>query len=108
MAILEFGDCRLDLGSCRLTRDGREVPLTPKEFGILKCLALNSGRAFTRDHLLDRVWGQDLIVTPRSVDRCITTLRNKIEDDPHHPRLIRTIRDIGYRFEASETAAPEE
>ncbi len=104
---VEFGACRLDLESCRLIRDGQEVTLAPKEFGLLKCLALNPGRAFTRDQLLNRVWGQDLIVTPRSVDRCITTLRNKIEEMPHRPRFIRTIRDVGYRFELADHPPPE-
>jgi two-component system alkaline phosphatase synthesis response regulator PhoP len=96
---LEFGECRLDLGSYKLFRRGREVALTPKEFGLLEYLARNAERALTREKILDAVWGHDLIVTQRSVDRCINTLRNKIEPAPQHPHFIKTIRDVGYRFE---------
>jgi DNA-binding response OmpR family regulator len=101
--VAAFGDCRLDFTACVLTRNGREVLLTPKELGLLQYLVRNAGRALTRDIILDRVWGQDLIVTQRSIDRCITTLRNKIEPEPDHPKFIRTVRDIGYRFELPET-----
>jgi DNA-binding response OmpR family regulator len=100
-----FGDCRLDCTSCTLTRKGREVSLTPKEFGVLQYLTRQAGRALTRDNILEHVWGQDLIVTPRSVDRCITTLRSKIEPEPDRPRYIITIRDVGYRFEMPETSS---
>lgn len=96
-----FGDCRLDTHAHKLFRRGVEVPLTPKEFRLLEYFARNAGRAFTRGKILDAVWGEDLIVTERSVDRCINTLRNKIEPDPAHPTFIRTIRDVGYRFEIS-------
>lgn len=96
---LEFGDCVLDLESRRLTRKGTEVPLTPKEFGLLGYLVRKAGRALTRDQILSSVWGHDVFVTPRSVDRCINTLRGKIEPDPHQPAFIQTVREIGYRFE---------
>lgn len=98
-ALFRFGNCELDHESHKLFRGGEEVPLTPKEFGLLEYFVRNVGRALTRDKILDAVWGDDLIVTDRSVDRCINTLRNKIEPDPERPRLIRTIRDVGYRFE---------
>jgi DNA-binding response OmpR family regulator len=61
-----------------------------------------AGRALTRKEILDAVWGRSVIVTGRSVDRCVTTLRSKIEPDPRRPRLIQTIRDIGYRFQLLE------
>ena len=99
-AVFAFGENRLDARACKFFRGDREVPLTPKEFRLLDYFAQNAGRALTRETLLNRVWGDDLIVTERSVDRCINTLRNKIEADPQRPRFIRTIRDIGYRFEA--------
>jgi DNA-binding response OmpR family regulator len=95
-----FGQCRLDLTAHKLYRAGEEVPLTAKEFRLLEFFVRRAGRALTRDSILDAVWGQDVIVTDRSVDRCVTTLRAKIEDDPRNPALIQTIRDIGYRFEA--------
>ncbi len=94
-----FGDCLLDLSAHKLFRDGVEVPLTTKEFRMLEYFVQRPGRALTRGDILDRVWGNSVIVTSRSVDRCITTLRGKIEPDPRHPIHIRTIRDIGYRFE---------
>jgi DNA-binding response OmpR family regulator len=98
--VFEFGDCQLDTRSHKLFRNDTELALTPKEFRLLEYFARNTGRALTREKILDEVWGQDLIVTQRSVDRCINTLRNKIEPDPQHPHFIQTIRDVGYRFEA--------
>ena len=57
------------------------------------------GCALSRDVILSAVWGSSVFVTPRSIDRCIATLRSKVEPDPHNPMYIQTIRDIGYRFE---------
>ncbi|MEM7350432.1 MAG: response regulator transcription factor [Acidobacteriota bacterium] len=94
-----FGDLVLDHRSHRLLRRGREVPLTPKEFKLLELFLQRAGRALTRDEILRRVWGHGILVTHRSVDRCVTTLRSKIEPDPRRPVWIRTIRDVGYRFE---------
>jgi DNA-binding response OmpR family regulator len=94
-----FGDCRLDLAAHKLFRNATEVELTAKEFKLLEYLLKHTGRALTRDTILDGVWGGDVIVTDRSVDRCVTTLRGKIEPDPRNPIFIHTIRDIGYRFE---------
>ena len=94
-----FGDFELDIESHKLLRDGAEVELTPKEFRLLAFLARRSGCALTRDEILRSVWGYNIFVTPRSVDRCITTLRRKIEPDPRRPTFIKTIREIGYRFE---------
>ena len=97
--VFRFGDCELDLASHRLLRGGLEVPLTPKEFALLEYFCRQVGRALTRDDILRSVWGYDVFVTARSVDRCVTTLRNKIEPDPNRPSLIQTVRQIGYRFE---------
>ena len=94
-----FGDCRLDLSGHKLLRDGREVALTPKEFRLLELLVRQAGRALTRNEILKNVWGYDVFVTTRSVDRCVTTLRKKIEADPDRPAFIQTVREIGYRFE---------
>jgi DNA-binding response OmpR family regulator len=98
-SICTFGDCRLDLAAHKLFRNGQEVELTAKEFKMLAFLASRPGRALTRDDILDAVWGRSIIVTPRSIDRCVVTLRAKIEPDPRNPVFIQTIRDIGYRFE---------
>lgn len=97
-----FGEFRLDLVSHQLFRGKIEVILTAKEFGLLEFFLRRTGRALTRDIILDAVWGDDVIVTDRSVDRCVTTLRAKIEPDPRNPTFIQTIRDIGYRFEIGE------
>jgi DNA-binding response OmpR family regulator len=94
-----FGACKLDLAAHKLFRQEVEVALTTKEFQLLKFLVSRSGRALTRDQILDAVWGNEIIVNDRSVDRCVTTLRAKIEIDPHRPAHIQTIRHIGYRFE---------
>jgi len=95
----QFGDCRFDLTAHKLFKDGREVPLTAKEFRLLEFFLKRPGRALTRDQILDAVWGNEIVINDRSVDRCVTTLRAKIEDTPHRPVRIQTIRDIGYRFE---------
>jgi DNA-binding response OmpR family regulator len=69
---------------------------------ILEYFVTRQGCALTRDDILDTVWGRSIIVTPRSVDRCVATLRSKIEPDPRSPAFIHTIRDIGYRFEPEQ------
>jgi DNA-binding response OmpR family regulator len=101
-AVYEIGDATLNLGSHKLTRDGAEVPLTTKEYRMLEYFVRRPNRALARSDIIDNVWGRSVIVTSRSVDRCVTTLRSKIEQNPHHPTLIQTIRDIGYRFELPE------
>ena len=100
--VYRFGDCELDLSSRKLLRAGREVDLTPKESALLEYFLRQAGRALTRDEILRSVWGYDVFVTSRSVDRCINTLRKKIEPNPHRPTFIQTIREIGYRFELSD------
>jgi len=99
--VFQFGECKLDLAAHKIFRAGQEVALTTKEFRLLEFFARRPGRALTRDQILDGVWGTDIMVNDRSVDRCVTTLRAKIEADPHHPAFIQTIRDIGYRFDRS-------
>ena len=97
--IYTFGDFILNIPNRTLTQNEHETKLSPKEFRLLEYLVKNTGRALTRDTLLNTVWGYNNFVTSRSVDRCITTLRNKIEPDAHNPRFIHTIREIGYKFE---------
>ena len=97
--IVEFGDFRLDSGARRLMRNDEEVELSPKEFNLLVYFTERRGRALTRDDILNAVWGYDCIVTSRSVDRFVTTLRNKIEPDPSNPVFIHTVRQVGYRFD---------
>jgi DNA-binding response OmpR family regulator len=101
----EFGEYRLDLTARRLTRQHKEIELSPKEFNLLEYFVKKRGRALTRDEILNAVWGYDCIVTSRSIDRFVTTLRNKIEPDPSRPVYIHTVRQIGYRFEPPKPKA---
>jgi len=94
----QFGDFTLNLDSRQLLRRGKEVVLTPKEFGLLALFIKRNGCALTREEILKQVWGYDILVTARSVDRCVNTLRNKIERNPQAPVWVKTIRDVGYRF----------
>ena len=95
----EFADYRLDISSRKLTCNGNTIKLSPKEYRLLEYFLKRQGRALTRDEILNAVWGYDCFVGTRSIDRFVTTLRNKIESDPHNPRFIHTIREIGYKFE---------
>jgi DNA-binding response OmpR family regulator len=101
-AVFQIGDATLNLASHKLTRGGHEIPLTTKEFRLLAYFVRRPNRALARNDIIDNVWGRSVIVTSRSVDRCVTTLRGKIEPDPRRPQYIHTIRDIGYRFELPE------
>lgn len=78
--------------------DGMKLDLTPKEFELLHLLAVNPGRVFTRDVLLERIWGYDSVRETRTVDVHIRYLRQKIEQDPAKPDYIETVRGVGYRF----------
>jgi DNA-binding response OmpR family regulator len=96
----QFGDFIVNLDSRQLLQGEKEIELTPKEFALLVLFIKRAGCALTRDDILKHVWGYDILVTARSVDRCVTTLRNKIEKKPQSPVFIKTIRDVGYRFES--------
>ena len=100
--IVRFGEFELNLSAHVLRQNSKDVDLTAKEFGLLAYLAVRVGRAITRRDILDAVWSDSITVTQRSVDRCVTTLRAKIEANPREPVFIQTIRDIGYRFETGE------
>lgn len=97
--VTRFGECEIDLQARTVRRNGTPVELTAKEYRLLAYFAERPGRALSRDTILDAVWGRSVFVTPRSIDRCVTTLRAKIEPDPRNPSYIHTIREIGYRFE---------
>lgn len=100
--VYSFDHYTLNVPNRTLTDDAGEIQLSPKEFNLLAFFIRNAGRALTRDALLNAVWGYNNFVTSRSVDRCVTTLRNKIEPETHNPRYIHTIREIGYKFEIKE------
>ena len=95
----QFGNCTLDRQSCCCFKDGKDLGLTNKEYGLLEYFLLNAGKALTRTSIMNHVWGNSIMVTQRSVDRCVTTLRSKVEETPSKPEYIKTIRDVGYRFE---------
>jgi DNA-binding response OmpR family regulator len=95
----QFGKFVLDIPARRLAKNGKEIKLSPKEFKLLEYFCKRQGRALTRDDILNAVWGYNSFTSDRSVDRFVTTLRNKIEPDPHNPSFILTIREIGYKFQ---------
>jgi two-component system phosphate regulon response regulator PhoB len=99
-SVFKAGDIEIDSGAMTLMVRGQLVPTTATEFRLLDYLARHAGRVFTRDQLLDAVWRETAFVTPRSVDVYVRRLREKIERDPEDPRLLRTVRGAGYRFEA--------
>lgn len=96
-----FGNFNLDLNSRKLLSGDKEISLTPKEFGLLELFVKREGYALTREIILNAVWKSSVATTARSVDRCVTTLRKKIEPNPNKPIFIKSIRDVGYRFESS-------
>lgn len=98
--VFEFGDFRLDRDSMNLSKNGELIKLTRKEYQLLEYLVTNEGKALSRQGIMNTVWGSSVLVTQRSVDRCVTTLRSKVETSPSTPKYILTIRDVGYRFEA--------
>jgi len=79
-------------------KNGELINLTQHEFGLLKYLIKNRGRVIDRDELLDEVWGNDVNVGPRTVDTHMANLRKKIEDNPSEPRLIFSVRGVGYKM----------
>jgi DNA-binding response OmpR family regulator len=93
-----FGDVYIDLDGRRILVAGEEVESTAKEFDLLRCFVQHPGVVFTREQLMQRVWGPDHFGTVRTVDNFIARLRSKIERDPEQPEHIETVRGIGYRF----------
>jgi len=94
--LIKCGDLVIDLGKCEVSLSGRLLALTFKEYELLRFLASNRGRVFTREALLNKVWGYDYYGGDRTVDVHIRRLRSKIEDSTH--TFIETVRNIGYRF----------
>lgn len=92
-------DLEIDLIRHQVTLGGRSLELKPKEFDLLAFLARNPGQVFTREHLLEKVWGYDYAGDTRTVDVHIRWLREKIETTPSHPRRILTVHGVGYKFE---------
>lgn len=101
--VLTYKGVTMDLAAHRVHRDGREIILGPTEFRLLKYFLQHPGRVFSREQLIDKVWGHDIYVEVRTVDVHIRRLRKALNED-HAPDLIRTVRSAGYAL-ASETAA---
>ena len=98
---IDVGKLKIDPVAYRVTRSGKPITLSTLEFRLLHYLAARPNRVFTRDHLLDAVWGSDRFVTPRSIDVYMRRLREKIEADPENPTYLKTMRGAGYMFETS-------
>ena len=96
--VFEYRGLRIDFESHQVAVDGKSVNLSPTEFRLLKFLSQNPGRVYSREHLLDHVWGDEAFVEPRTVDVHIRRLRAQIEKNPEKPRYISTVRGAGYRF----------
>ena len=97
---VEAGPLVMDLDGRRVYRSDQEVELQPKQFDLLRYLLQNRGTVLTRDQLLQNVWGYDYAGDTRTVDVHVRWLREKLEDDPANPRLIQTVRGVGYCFRA--------
>ncbi len=96
---LLFDDVEIDANAMQVRVRGELMTTTATEFRLLEYLARHPGRVFSRDHLLDAVWGDARFVTPRSVDVYVRRIREKIETDVENPRYLVTVRGAGYRFE---------
>ncbi len=96
--MVDLGRVQVDLAGHRLLRDGDAIPIKPKAFELLAFLLRNPGQAFTRDQLLEHVWGYDYAGETRTVDVHVHWLRSTLEDDASAPKFIHTVRGVGYVF----------
>ncbi|NLZ38781.1 MAG: response regulator transcription factor [Firmicutes bacterium] len=104
MRVIRLQDLEIDLFQHKVRVRDKEVDLTSKEFALLSLMASNPGRVFTREKLLEHVWGYDYYGDPRTVDVHIRHLREKIEPDPASPQLILTVWGAGYKFREGKNA----
>ena len=105
-SVLSIDTLEIDGNSMQLRVNNELVTTTATEFRLLDYLARHPGRVFSRDHLLDAVWGDARFVTPRSVDVYVRRIREKIEVDPETPRFLKTMRGAGYRFDLPKVKEP--
>src|SRR5215470_17456977 len=103
--LLKAGGLELDRTRCQVHLEGQELSLTATEFRLLEFLMSRPGVVFSREQLLDAVWGHDRAVTDRTVDVYILRLRQKVEPDPANPLFIRAVRGFGYSFNEQVTAS---
>ena len=97
-SVLVFGNLKADFEKREIHVKDKKLDLTLKEFELLEILIRNKGKILTRDTLLDKIWGYEYIGETRTVDVNIRYLRKKVEEDDKNPKLIETIRGVGYRF----------
>lgn len=97
-SVLVFGNLKADFEKREIHVKDKKLDLTLKEFELLEILIRNKGKILTRDTLLDKIWGYEYIGETRTVDVHIRYLRKKVEEDDKNPKLIETIRGVGYRF----------
>lgn len=95
---LRVNEVDIDFQRYEAHKAGRLLPLTPKEFGVLRVLAARAGEVMTRDDLLNEVWGYEKYPTTRTVDNHIASLRAKLERNPNQPQHLLTVHGIGYRL----------
>jgi two-component system alkaline phosphatase synthesis response regulator PhoP len=99
-----FGDLRIDLRGTEVTREGRPVSLSAREFQLLRYFVEHPGMTLSRDELLREVWGYSTETFTRTVDVHVASLRHKLERDPKHPEMIVTVSGLGYKFVAPPAA----
>jgi two-component system phosphate regulon response regulator PhoB len=98
VTVLKHKDITLNAQECRVIVRGEEASLSPKEFRLLELFMSYTRRVWSREQLLDQVWGPDFVGDSKTVDVHIRWLREKLEEDPSHPEYIVTVRGFGYRF----------
>jgi two-component system alkaline phosphatase synthesis response regulator PhoP len=103
-APMEVGDLVIDPSRFQVLKSGKALTLSTLEFRLLHFLASHPNRVYSRDRLLDAIWGSERFVIPRSIDVYIRRLREKIESDPQQPAYLKTVRGAGYLFESQSSA----
>ena len=98
-SLIKVGDLEIDFARHKVSQSGTTIDLSPKEFDLLAFLVKNREQVFSRDQLLEKVWGYDYVGDTRTVDVHMRWLRQKIEADPANPKHLLTVRGIGYKFE---------
>jgi two-component system response regulator RegX3 len=98
--VLEAGTVRMDVDRHTVSVNGAEISMPLKEFELLELLLRNAGRVLTRGQLIDRVWGSDYFGDTKTLDVHIKRIRSRIEESPSEPRMLVTVRGLGYRFNA--------
>ena len=93
-----FGSVEVDFTKYEAKKDGKSLDLTALEFALLHLLIANHGQVVPRDRILDEVWGEGVYIEPRTIDKHISLLRKKLEDDAQNPKFIVGVRSVGYKF----------